>query len=105
MLENKSDVSITVGGGKKQFSRTNSTQSNEYNGVREIDPCYVPGNELLPILVQNHVGNNATSNEYEQQPEMCDMASQTKEYLFNNQNQSINTSVQFTTFGYDKIER
>lgn len=83
-------------------SRSNSTQSS---GSQRFDaanamphtPCYVPGGELLPIMIRNEhsgsVGIGANGDTYNQtahpydtesspQPEMCDSACQTRESLF-----------------------
>lgn len=86
-------------------SRSNSTQSSDShkfaaNALLNA-PCYVPGGELLPILIRSE-HNVITANgsdgfnghhqtvpypepdpqQQQQQPEMCDSACQTRESLF-----------------------
>ncbi|XP_065167891.1 neuropilin and tolloid-like protein 1 isoform X2 [Atheta coriaria] len=88
--------------GKVGRSRSNSTHSSEShrfstNALTNATPCYVPGGELLPILIRSEHSTNgdAYSNHHSlhhhgssfddeatQQPEMCDSACQTRESLF-----------------------
>ncbi|KAK9753036.1 Low-density lipoprotein receptor domain class A [Popillia japonica] len=89
-------------GGKLSRSRSNSTSSDSQRfataNAMPNTPCYVPGGELLPIMIRNehhHAGsigaNGDTYNptvvhpydtESTPQPEMCDSACQTRESLF-----------------------
>lgn len=94
-------------------------------------PCYVPGGELLPILIrsEHNLNTNSNGDAYNQtmqvyepettpQPEMCDSACQTRESLFTTHaygsehstpNHSITSTnskpsppAPFSTFGYKK---
>lgn len=93
-----------------------------------VAPCYVPGGELLPIMIRKEHSSISSSNngecggqriytvDGEIMPEMCDSACQTRESLFTTQgyssgNSTPNHSVTaktgsppapFSTFGYKK---
>lgn len=119
-------------------SRSNSTQSSDSHNkfvttnTMVNTPCYVPGGELLPILIRNDHSLNSQTNgdaynnqtvplyetETTPQPEMCDSACQTRESLFTTHpygsehstpNHSITSTnskpsppAPFSTFGYKK---
>ncbi|XP_044264851.1 uncharacterized protein LOC123011473 isoform X2 [Tribolium madens] len=114
----------------KSVSRSRSNSSPSMNSGHfdaanaATTPCYVPGGELLPILVRNERsmsppnGDAYHTNIYtvdnEPLPEMCDSACQTRESLFTTQgyssgnstpNHSVHTNsppAPFSTFGYKK---
>ncbi|KRT84240.1 hypothetical protein AMK59_2107, partial [Oryctes borbonicus] len=108
--------------GKLSRSRSNSTSSDSQRfaaaNAMPNTPCYVPGGELLPIMIRNdhHSGsigigvngdtyNNQTAvHTYESegtpQPEMCDSACQTRESLFHpygSEHSTPNHSIQSST--------
>ncbi|KAH0810267.1 hypothetical protein GEV33_012521 [Tenebrio molitor] len=114
----------------KSASRSRSNSSPSMNSGHfdvanaATTPCYVPGGELLPILIRNERsmsppnGDAYHTNIYtvdnEPMPEMCDSACQTRESLFTTQgyssgnstpNHSVHTNsppAPFSTFGYKK---
>lgn len=85
-------------------SRSNSNQSLDSHKFQTTNtmlntPCYVPGGDLLPILIRNDNNTNGDpfnnhqhqhlydttemmQQQQQQQPEMCDSACQTRESLF-----------------------
>lgn len=90
-------------------------------------PCYVPGGDLLPILIRAERSLSPNDDTYSQNlytvdndnvPEMCDSACQTRESLFTTQaysstqstpNHSVHSNsvrmsppAPFSTFGYKK---
>lgn len=85
-------------GRSRSNSSTQSTDSHKYPTTNPMlnTPCYVPGGELLPILIRNDHNINTNTNgdaynnqtvplydtETTPQPEMCDSACQTRESLF-----------------------
>ncbi|XP_063908039.1 bone morphogenetic protein 1 homolog [Zophobas morio] len=114
----------------KSASRSRSNSSPSMNSGHfdvanaATTPCYVPGGELLPILIRNERsmsppnGDAYHTNIYtvdnEPMPEMCDSACQTRESLFtaagyssgnSTPNHSVHTNsppAPFSTFGYKK---
>ncbi|XP_060523543.1 neuropilin and tolloid-like protein 2 [Cylas formicarius] len=110
-------------------ARTPSVESTRFGGVSEsvTTPCYVPGEDVLPILIKNNRKSSSPRNGslYNQNiytvdedplPKMCDSACQTRESLFttqeyssgtNSPNNSVHTNspqAPFSTFGYSKKE-
>ncbi|XP_025830772.1 cubilin homolog [Agrilus planipennis] len=111
---------------------TTSLDSQRFAAVNAIVPdtnCYVPGGDLLPILLRNEGSATPNGNTYNtqtvrtydtengSQPEMCDSACQTRESLFfpheyssghSTPNHSLNSNSKpsppapFSTFGYKK---
>ncbi|XP_017773615.1 PREDICTED: neuropilin and tolloid-like protein 2 isoform X2 [Nicrophorus vespilloides] len=113
--KNKTKVSI-----RSRSSSTHSSDSNHFATSNALTntSCYVPGGELLPILIRNeHSINGDVYNQrgFEvevQTPEMCDSACQTRESLFSNNSEHSTPShsitskpsppAPFSTFGYKK---
>lgn len=86
ILGHKSDIPVLMSTAD-QYCRTHSVQNLErqYDSVMmEAESCYVPDNQMTPILPHNsHIGGVVyipTNNSFEQ-PEMCDNGSQTKTSL------------------------
>lgn len=84
-------------------SRSNSSQSSHrFEAANAINtPCYVPGGDLLPILLRSERSMTPNDDNYSQNmytmdnephPEMCDTACQTRESLFTTQAYSSNHS-------------
>ncbi|KAL3287744.1 hypothetical protein HHI36_002208 [Cryptolaemus montrouzieri] len=119
----------------EKMSKSGSRGPRSSSGSPSIDrfdvtnagttPCYVPGGELLPILIRHSEHSVSPSNgdpcnqgiytvDTENLPEMCDSACQTRESLFTTQgyssgnstpNHSMRTNsppAPFSTFGYKK---
>ncbi|XP_018576630.1 uncharacterized protein LOC108915147 isoform X2 [Anoplophora glabripennis] len=97
-------------GSQPRSNSSPSMDSNRFDAANAINtPCYVPGGDILPILVRSE-----HSVDNDNPPEMCDSACQTRESLFTTQgyssgNSSPNHSVHtnsppapFSTFGYQK---
>ncbi|XP_018576629.1 uncharacterized protein LOC108915147 isoform X1 [Anoplophora glabripennis] len=112
-------------GSQPRSNSSPSMDSNRFDAANAINtPCYVPGGDILPILVRSEHsvspsnGDAYNTNIYtvdnDNPPEMCDSACQTRESLFTTQgyssgNSSPNHSVHtnsppapFSTFGYQK---
>ncbi|XP_074027346.1 neuropilin and tolloid-like isoform X2 [Leptinotarsa decemlineata] len=114
-------------GSRSRSHSTQSTDSNRFdaiNAVTNTTPCYVPGGDVLPILIRHDHsmspsnGDAYNTNIYtvdnESPPQMCDSACQTRESLFTTQgyssgnttpSHSIHTNsppAPFSTFGYKK---
>ncbi|KAF2905705.1 hypothetical protein ILUMI_00471, partial [Ignelater luminosus] len=109
-------------------SHSNSTQSSDSqrfaaaNAIMADTSCYVPGGDILPILIRSEHGLSPNGDIYGQngdgtQLEMCDTACQTRESLFfaheyNSEHSSPVHSITshskpsppapFSTFGYKK---
>ncbi|XP_056635302.1 neuropilin and tolloid-like protein 1 [Diorhabda sublineata] len=116
----------------KSRSRSHSSpsvdSSNRYdadiNVATSVAPCYVPGGDVLPILIRNeHSMSPSNGDAYNTNiytvdsdiiPQMCDTACQTRESLFTTQGYSSGNSTPshsihtnsppapFSTFGYKK---
>ncbi|XP_049826547.1 neuropilin and tolloid-like protein 2 isoform X2 [Aethina tumida] len=112
-------------GSRSRSQSSPSLDSERFDAANSVNtPCYVPGGEILPILIRNEHsmspsnGDAYNTNIYtvdsENVPEMCDSACQTRESLFNTQgynsgnstpNHSVHTNsppAPFSTFGYKK---
>ncbi|CAH1126632.1 unnamed protein product [Ceutorhynchus assimilis] len=105
-------------------NRTPSVESTRFGPSDSVNtPCYVPGDDILPILIKNsHHTVPSNGSMYNQNiytvdndiPKMCDSACQTRESLFTTQeyssgnstpNNSIHTNsppAPFSTFGYNR---
>ncbi|CAH1111293.1 unnamed protein product [Psylliodes chrysocephalus] len=112
----------------RSHSSPSIDSSNRYDGsvhvVTSATPCYVPGGDVLPILIRNEHsmspsnGDAYNTNIYtvdsDSIPQMCDSACQTRESLFTTQGYSSGNSTPshsthtnsppapFSTFGYKK---
>lgn len=121
-LEKKTKV------GRSGSNSTQSSDSHRFGAANAMTntTCYVPGGELLPILIRSEYSLNVANsngdayNQYEDggvpQPEMCDTACQTRESLFTTNaygsthstpNHSVTSNnsrpsppAPFSTFGY-----
>ncbi|CAH1116712.1 unnamed protein product, partial [Phaedon cochleariae] len=118
-------------GGRSSRPRDSPSPSLDSEGGRiaahSTAPCYVPGGDLLPILVRSERGTSpADGDAYNTDiytvdddcpPLMCDSACQTRESLFTTQGYSSGNSTPsrrsahahsppapFSTFGYKKPE-
>ncbi|KAG5890202.1 hypothetical protein JTB14_010664 [Gonioctena quinquepunctata] len=113
-------------GSRSRSHSTQSVDSNRFDAINAVNatPCYVPGGDVLPILIRNDHsmspsnGDAYNTNIYtvdcESPPQMCDSACQTRESLFTTQgyssgnstpNHSVHTNsppAPFSTFGYKK---
>lgn len=89
----------------QQQQQMQNSVISRLNDSTTTTPCYVPGGDILPILIRNHpphhqisdpynnqtiytVDNDIINEQHEQEqqqqlPEMCDSACQTRESLFN----------------------
>ncbi|XP_066249076.1 neuropilin and tolloid-like protein 2 isoform X1 [Euwallacea similis] len=107
--------------------RTPSVESTRFGPSESAHtPCYVPGDDILPILIKNSHSVPSNGSMYNQNiytvdnddlPKMCDSACQTRESLFTTQeyssgnstpNNSVHTNsppAPFSTFGYNRKER
>ncbi|KAH1006420.1 hypothetical protein HUJ05_007156 [Dendroctonus ponderosae] len=104
--------------------RTPSIESTRFGpSDSATTPCYVPGEDILPILIKNSHSVPSNGSMYNQDiytvdneevPKMCDSACQTRESLFTTQeyssgnstpNNSVHTNsppAPFSTFGYNR---
>ncbi|XP_076268255.1 neuropilin and tolloid-like isoform X1 [Rhynchophorus ferrugineus] len=104
--------------------RTPSVESTRFGPPESTNtPCYVPGDDILPIIIKgSHTvptnGSLYNQNIYtvdaDDMPKMCDSACQTRESLFTTQeyssgnstpNNSVHTNsppAPFSTFGYNR---
>ncbi|KAL1500986.1 hypothetical protein ABEB36_006394 [Hypothenemus hampei] len=111
--------------------RTPSVESTRFGPSESLatTPCYVPGDDILPILVKQSSSNGSHHHhrnhhqtiytvDEELSPKMCDSACQTRESLFTTQEYSSGTSTPnnggnnsvrtdsppapFSTFGYNR---
>ncbi|KAJ8925577.1 hypothetical protein NQ315_009417, partial [Exocentrus adspersus] len=112
-------------GSQSRSHSSPSMDSNRFDAANAVNtPCYVPGGDILPILVRSEHslspsnGDAYNTNIYtvdnDNPPEMCDSACQTRESLFTTQgyssgnstpNHSVHTNsppAPFSTFGYQK---
>ncbi|KAJ8975773.1 hypothetical protein NQ317_008283, partial [Molorchus minor] len=116
-------------GSRSRSHSSPSTESNRFDAVHAVNtPCYVPGGDILPILVRSSDSSMSPSNgdpynttiytvDQMNTPEMCDSACQTRESLFAVQGYSSENSTPshsahadsppapFSTFGYKKDHR
>ncbi|XP_045483402.1 neuropilin and tolloid-like protein 1 isoform X1 [Harmonia axyridis] len=111
--------------GPRSSSGSPSIDRFDMANVGATTPCYVPGGELLPILIRHSEHSLSPPNgdpngqgiytvDTEILPEMCDSACQTRESLFTTQGYSSGNSTPshsmrtnsppapFSTFGYKK---